>query len=78
MTPVAIYIHIPYCVRKCLYCDFLSFGVGEMKGSEQEHRFEVYVNRLLQEIDTYGQESITVKSVFFGGGTPSVLPATMI
>ena len=78
MTPVAIYIHIPYCVRKCLYCDFLSFGVGEMNGSEQEHRFEVYVNRLLQEIDTYGQESITVKSVFFGGGTPSVLPATMI
>lgn len=78
MTPVAIYIHIPYCVRKCLYCDFLSFGVGEMSREEKDRCFEVYVNRLLQEIDGYRQEAVIVKSVFFGGGTPSLLPEDML
>lgn len=67
---ISIYIHIPFCVRKCLYCDFLSF-------SATEEVYETYVNSLVKEIiyrsvDYFEYE---VESIFFGGGTPSILPA---
>lgn len=66
--PLGIYLHIPFCVRKCLYCDFLSFPAGE------EMR-EAYVRALLAEIGAqaplYG--GYEVETVFFGGGTPSLL-----
>lgn len=70
-----LYIHIPFCVRKCAYCDFLSFACkDEVK--------EEYVGALLQEIDTsftqYDTRDYTVKSIYFGGGTPSVLYARQI
>mgnify|MGYP002510477294 CR=1 FL=1 len=65
---LSIYIHIPFCIRKCLYCDFLSVPAAE------EVR-ERYVDRLVQEIreesEKYRKYNIT--SVFFGGGTPSLL-----
>lgn len=63
-----LYIHIPFCVRKCLYCDFLSAPAGE------ETR-ERYVQALLSEITGRGREygNFLVTSVFFGGGTPSLL-----
>lgn len=62
-----IYIHIPFCAKKCAYCDFLSGPAGK---KEQEE----YVNALLQEIRTFsGAEYYQVSSVFFGGGTPSIL-----
>lgn len=70
MRNLSIYIHIPFCARKCLYCDFLSgpASVGEM---------EDYVNLLLREIKErsifYGDHKVV--SIFFGGGTPSLLPA---
>lgn len=70
MRNLSIYIHIPFCVRKCLYCDFLSgpASVGEM---------ESYVNLMLREIKEqsifYGDHKVV--SIFFGGGTPSLLPA---
>ncbi len=73
MRDLSIYIHIPFCVRKCLYCDFLSFtaSAGEI---------ESYVNLLVQEIE---EQSVfyrdhRVISVFLGGGTPSILPAEEI
>lgn len=72
MRPLQIYIHIPFCVKKCAYCDFLSFAADEkMK--------RAYIGMLLQEIEAWqdrGDESIS--TVFFGGGTPSVLPAEAI
>lgn len=70
MRDLSIYIHIPFCARKCLYCDFLSFAASaaEMKS---------YVNYLTREIK--GQSIFyrdhSVISVFLGGGTPSLLPA---
>lgn len=70
MRDLSIYIHIPFCVRKCLYCDFLS---GPACGGEMES----YVNLLLQEIKKqaifYGDHRVI--SIFLGGGTPSLLPA---
>lgn len=63
-----LYIHIPYCVRKCDYCDFLSFS------SKKEQR-ERYVDALIREIRSKKQwaENYQVTSVFIGGGTPPVL-----
>ncbi len=63
-----LYIHIPFCVKKCLYCDFLSAPAGE------ETR-ERYVQALLSEITGRSREyrDRLVTSVFLGGGTPSLL-----
>lgn len=70
MKELSIYIHIPFCIRKCLYCDFLSFPVDSDKRKS-------YVNSLCREImsATPDYQEYQVISVFFGGGTPSVLPA---
>lgn len=73
MKQLSIYIHIPFCVRKCCYCDFLSFPLKE---SEREK----YVETLLEEIclEASGYAAYEVRTVFFGGGTPSLLtPAQM-
>jgi len=65
---ISLYIHIPFCQRKCLYCDFLSAPATETE-------MESYVNLLLREIKEqsvfYGEYRVI--SVFFGGGTPSLL-----
>lgn len=68
MKTLSLYIHIPFCVRKCSYCDFLSFPAGEWAR-------EAYVNTLLEEIDLEAENyrEYEVQTVFFGGGTPSLL-----
>ena len=67
---LSLYIHIPFCVRKCAYCDFLSFPADEsVKDS--------YTARLCRELKEAAKdyEERKVVSIFFGGGTPSVLHA---
>lgn len=68
MRSLSIYIHIPFCVRKCFYCDFLS-------GPATDGEMDSYVNLLLREIREqsifYGDHRVV--SIFFGGGTPSLL-----
>lgn len=69
--PAGVYIHIPFCVRKCNYCDFLSWQAGEKEREE-------YVGDLVREIglsDRWFPEIDQVNSVFIGGGTPSILSA---
>ena len=68
-----LYIHIPFCIRKCNYCDFLSFP-------ETESRIAQYCHALKEEIKRTGDqaEDIGVRSVFIGGGTPSILEAEQI
>lgn len=67
---ISVYIHIPFCVRKCLYCDFLS-------GPASEASQKAYINALCEEIrsEAYKYEGFRVVSVFIGGGTPSVIDA---
>jgi len=66
--PFGIYIHIPFCVRKCRYCDFLSF-------SSSEERMEAYTIALCRELRAAAEEYAgQADTVFIGGGTPSVLP----
>ena len=67
-----IYIHIPFCVKKCDYCDFFS-KVADDKEKDD------YVKALLAEIKaTEISDNYQVVSMFFGGGTPSILPANLI
>ncbi len=61
---IGLYVHIPFCVRKCNYCDFCSFEIADK--SE-------YINALCKEIDSYGERELSLDSIFFGGGTPSLL-----
>ncbi len=72
MRYLEIYIHIPFCVKKCDYCDFLSFAADK----ETQER---YVEELKKEILQWkGRGDETVSTVFFGGGTPSLLPGGWI
>lgn len=68
MKKLELYIHIPFCVKKCSYCDFLSAPAG---GQEREE----YVESLQERIRSYRalKEAYHVVSIFLGGGTPSIL-----
>lgn len=74
---LAFYIHIPYCVKRCGYCDFNTYTPAELKISTGlEHISNSYIDLLLQEIDSVREQivgEITVPSIFFGGGTPSLM-----
>ena len=65
---IGLYVHVPFCLRKCNYCDFCSFdNVDEVQRRE-------YLNALIREINSYKREpKIKLATVFFGGGTPSLL-----
>ena len=72
--PLSLYVHLPWCVRKCPYCDFNSH---EQRGVLQ---FDAYVDALVADLDhdlplAWGR---TVQTVFFGGGTPSLFPPSSI
>lgn len=73
MKNLGIYIHIPFCVKKCNYCDFLSFPGDD--GAR-----EAYVKTLISEIRMEAQayHSYQVQTVFFGGGTPSLLTVSQL
>lgn len=76
--PLSIYIHIPFCIKKCLYCDFLSFA------SDDAMEKSAYVKALLDEIHFFCAEQpeiyddCEIVSIFFGGGTPSIMPVDVI
>lgn len=66
-SPMELYIHIPFCIRKCDYCDFLS-------GPSDPEKRAAYVQALLKEIQAVKEgRGRSVSSIFIGGGTPSVL-----
>ena len=72
MKELELYLHIPFCVKKCNYCDFLSSLAGEETRA-------AYVDALLEEIRGFDEpEDYEVVTVFFGGGTPSILPGQAI
>ncbi len=72
MRELELYLHIPFCVRKCAYCDFLSAPADRARQEE-------YLRALKREIEMFpDRETYRVSSVFFGGGTPSILPGERI
>ncbi|MEE3469354.1 MAG: radical SAM family heme chaperone HemW [Butyrivibrio hungatei] len=70
---LSLYVHIPFCVRKCLYCDFLSFGDKENLMGDY---FKALSKELKESANDYRDRE--VKTVFFGGGTPSLPDADYI
>ncbi|MGZ0704713.1 radical SAM family heme chaperone HemW [Pseudomonas piscis] len=74
LPPLALYIHIPWCVRKCPYCDFNSHAASPTLPEEE------YIDALLADLDqdlpaAHGRE---LSSIFFGGGTPSLFSAAAL
>jgi oxygen-independent coproporphyrinogen-3 oxidase len=70
--PTAAYIHIPFCRRRCYYCDFPISVVGE-KGRSASTMIEDYLAALIKDIQLTFADRQPLKTVFFGGGTPSLL-----
>ena len=73
MKELGVYIHIPFCKQKCLYCDFISYV-------NKENLHEEYINALIKEIKNWKQnnkESI-INTVYIGGGTPSYIDSKCI
>ena len=70
-APLGLYVHIPFCVQKCNYCDFLSF-------SADEKRKRQYIDALVREMKSWREKisDYEVDTIFIGGGTPSVLSVT--
>ena len=76
MKPLSLYFHIPFCVRKCAYCDFASYP-----GREGEMR--QYFDKLLEEIEHWSgltdsgplSERFFIRTIFIGGGTPTIVDA---
>jgi oxygen-independent coproporphyrinogen-3 oxidase len=70
---ISLYVHIPFCVSKCKYCDFLSAPATE---SEKE----MYVTALCRQVEreAFCYQDYEVKTIFFGGGTPTALAALQL
>jgi len=70
-----LYIHVPFCLRKCRYCDFISYPYSEAAAGE-------YLGALKREVELYGETLAngdkTFSTVFIGGGTPTCLPAEQL
>lgn len=68
MREIGIYVHIPFCMSKCIYCDFNSFA-------KKDECIELYIKSLIKEIEEYAKvnKDILVKTIYIGGGTPSYI-----
>lgn len=71
MSSCGVYLHIPFCLRKCPYCDFYSLMCGDDIKAQ-------YVNALISDIRARGNKDIIVDTVYFGGGTPTTLTSVQL
>ncbi len=78
ILPVAAYLHIPFCRRRCYYCDFPITVLGERPPTETSSLVVDYVEALCREIEITPASGQVLTTVFFGGGTPSLLPVSLL
>jgi putative oxygen-independent coproporphyrinogen III oxidase len=89
VTPVAAYVHIPFCRRRCYYCDFPISVLGDRARGETAPAIRQYLQALLQEIaitatwatlkaNAQGQTPSPLQTIYFGGGTPSLLDPSQV
>jgi oxygen-independent coproporphyrinogen-3 oxidase len=76
--PSSAYVHIPFCRRRCFYCDFPVFVVGNNSRGENSGTIGEYVEVLCQEIRIAPTYSQPLETIFFGGGTPSLLSTAQL
>ena len=74
MSELSFYVHIPYCIKRCGYCDFNTYTPNELQdGATLEIVSNDYIDAVLKELESAPTDC--VPTIFFGGGTPSLLPA---
>ena len=74
MSGLSFYVHIPYCIKRCGYCDFNTYTPNELQdGATLEIVSNDYIDAVLKELESAPID--VVPTIFFGGGTPSLLPA---
>ncbi|MDD3653931.1 MAG: radical SAM family heme chaperone HemW [Desulfotomaculaceae bacterium] len=75
VEPLGLYIHVPFCLKKCQYCDFISYPYSKAAA-------DTYLNALFSEIELYSRGlpgwDKALASIFFGGGTPTCLPSKIL
>jgi oxygen-independent coproporphyrinogen-3 oxidase len=76
--PVAAYLHIPFCRRRCFYCDFPISVIGDRRDGSNSLGVQTYVDQLCREIAATPNQGRSLETIFFGGGTPSLLTAAQI
>jgi len=64
---ISLYIHIPFCIKRCGYCDFTT------QTNISNSLIIDYINQICKEIESYRNKNLNIKTIFFGGGTPSLL-----
>lgn len=69
--PSAVYVHIPFCARRCAYCDFPTFA-------GRDHLIPTYLSALLRQIEASPHAGARVETVYFGGGTPTYVGANAL
>lgn len=71
---LGLYLHLPFCISKCPYCDFNSYQLKE------DNQISSYISALYKEITTYSQKlkKINIRTIYFGGGTPTILSGVQI
>lgn len=83
-SPTSAYLHIPFCRRRCFYCDFPISVVGDRRWGDSSLAIETYVAALVREIELTAQAQAAIapllplQTVFWGGGTPSLLSARQL
>lgn len=71
---LGLYLHLPFCISKCPYCDFNSYQLKE------DNQISSYISALYQEITTYSKKlkKSNIKTIYLGGGTPTILSGVQI
>lgn len=78
LKPSSAYVHIPFCRRRCFYCDFPISVVGDRKNGSNSHSILEYITQLQREIACSADFGFPLQTVFFGGGTPSLLTVSQV
>ncbi len=76
--PRAAYVHLPFCRRRCFYCDFPISVVGDRQRGETSSAIAAYVATVCQEIAATPATAGTLQTIFFGGGTPSLVSPSQL
>lgn len=77
MAPISLYVHVPFCVSRCGYCDFNTYTASELAGGVNQESFHEILN---QEVAFAARtlDQPTVSTIFFGGGTPTLIGAAAL
>lgn len=78
VIPRSAYLHIPFCRRRCFYCDFAISVVGDRRWGDSSPAIAHYIEVLIAEIEQTPPRGASLNTVFFGGGTPSLLSVSQL